>query len=134
MKRPEYSVGTAADDDIRGALYVDNFIFGLEGDDKIGDPHIADAYLPTNDRYFGGEGNDTLYSHAGTDRLFGNTGDDLAVIVWREGVVRYDGGDGADVARLLIFDAPVVVDKGDKTVIFEDGCRVILTNVEAWEV
>ncbi len=97
--------GTFGDDVLKGNDYVDDVIYGLNGQDKLygkdGDDilygDLGDDYLrggAGNDTLYGGGGNDTLYGDAGNDYLDGGDGEDI--IKGGNGDDLIDGNNGAD--------------------------------------
>ena len=123
-------IGTKKSDILFASTDEDHFLFGLEGNDRVGDVQNLAA---TNDHYFGNEGNDRLYSYSGDDWLFGNTGSDQAVIVHHAGKIVFDGGSGQDIAHLMGFSEDAsVTDRGNGYVIKDGDCVVVLRNVEEW--
>lgn len=125
-------VGTKGSDILFSSTSEDHFFFGLEGDDRVGDDKFVSA-VPTNDRYYGNEGDDRLYSYTGDDWLYGNTGSDIALIHHRDGKVRFDGGNGFDVANFIGFSEGVLIlEKGNRSIIIDDDCKVVMRDVEDW--
>lgn len=78
-----------------------NRLFGGGGIDQL----VAGS---GDDVLRGGDGTDILSSQEGTDRFYGGSGDDII----QPGLdkARIDGGEGLDVAALLVNDAALVVD------------------------
>ena len=97
--------GTSGDDVLKGNDYVDDVIYGLNGEDKLygkdGDDilygDLGDDYLrggAGNDTLYGGAGNDTIYGDLGNDTLNGGDGEDILKGGDGEDILK--GGDGAD--------------------------------------
>ncbi|WP_279349994.1 calcium-binding protein [Erythrobacter litoralis] len=86
----ENVIGSNYDDDVVGDRN-NNTLFGGEGDDFILE---INSYSGGINRFFGGAGNDTMYSLYGTTSFYGGSGDDY----FRGGVNvdEYIGGEGFD--------------------------------------
>lgn len=129
--------GTESADTIYGGLYTDDFIFGLEGDDVIGDKLVLDFIPQSNDEFNGNEGNDTLITRNGSDRMFGNSGNDTFLVFASRNDdgnrVVIDGDSGQDVVSLRGFRANFAEVEvfANRTVIRDrDMTVVIRTDVE----
>ena len=83
LQRNDLSVvsGTLNDDDLRGAIWLDDYIDAGDGNDNVNGRW-------GNDTILGGDGNDSLFGWAGQDILAGGIGDDSL-----------DGGYGNDDLR-----------------------------------
>lgn len=78
----------------------DNVIYGRGGDDGIFD--VKTAFTPpTDDQFFGGKGDDFLYSSDGSDVLSGGKGDDHFIVEQSVQSAVIIGGKGHDEFHLL---------------------------------
>ena len=103
--------GTNKEDVFHGRAGSD-FLEGCEGDDVLygsDDPDLVGDGLcrkSGDDKLYGGEGDDELFSFPGDDTLFGGEGDDT--LVEGRGENQMFGGDGNDFfqATAINFDRP----------------------------
>jgi len=120
-------VGTNSNDILFSIANEDSFVFGLEGDDRIGD---VDEFFG-NDTYFGNEGDDRFYSLSGNDDIHGNTGQDIFNVWHHDGKITIDGGSGYDELNLIGFSDELVVTEYDNRTVLTDGaCKVVVRDVE----
>lgn len=130
--------GTEETDTIQDNVGTDDFIFGFGGDDRLEDNLDMGGTVPSNDVFFGGTGNDSIFSILGSDELYGGAGHDELDIMKAGGAKRVvaDGGNGLDHLTLWDFNenTATVTVHGNRTVVEQGNTKIVIfDNVESWD-
>lgn len=140
---PTTITGTANDDFIYSGT-ANHIVYGLGGNDTIGDQFFADWTPVSNDIFYGGDGNDTLIYRNGNDTLYGDAGNDVIKVYKAfddhdEGLtIHIWGGEGTDNVEFRLGDNAGENDvthqaNGNTRVDFGDMKIILHTDVEGYD-